>query len=72
MPGARAVQRRITDLGGTTSLDEVQQQFADHPTAPIATATMGGTLTGVKAVQRRLGPADAPRLLQRDERARVA
>ncbi len=71
MPGARAVLRRITDLGGTTSFDEVQQYFADHPTTPIATAKMGGTLTSFQAVQRRIAPTGAPRLLQRDERARV-
>ncbi len=71
MPGARAVLRRVADLGGTTSFDEVQQYFANHPTTPIATAKMGGTLTSIKAVQRRIGPADASRLLQRDERARL-
>ncbi|MFG2030516.1 hypothetical protein [Streptomyces sp. NPDC048825] len=32
MPGARAVLRRITELGGTASYDEVQQYFADHRT----------------------------------------
>ncbi|AEM88569.1 hypothetical protein [Streptomyces violaceusniger] len=71
MPGARAVLCRITDLGGTTSFDEVQQYFANHPTTPIATAKMGGTLTSIKAVQRRVAPPGAPRLLQRDERARL-
>ncbi|MEV6131765.1 hypothetical protein AB0M05_34105 [Streptomyces violaceusniger] len=71
VPGARTVLRRITDLGGTTSFDEVQQHFANHPTTPIATAKLGGTLTSIKAVQRRIAPADAPRLLQRDERARL-
>ncbi|SEB31141.1 MULTISPECIES: hypothetical protein [Streptomyces] len=71
MPGARAVLRRITDLGGTTSFGEVQQYFADHPTTPIATAKLGGTLTSIKAVQRRVAPTGAPRLLQRDERARL-
>lgn len=57
MPGARAVLRRITDLGGTTSFDEVQQYFASHPTIPIAPAKLGGTLTSIKAAQRRIGPA---------------
>ncbi|MPY51968.1 hypothetical protein FPZ41_26740 [Streptomyces sp. K1PN6] len=33
MPGARAVLRRITELGGAASYDDVQQYFADHPTA---------------------------------------
>ncbi|MCO8308793.1 hypothetical protein [Streptomyces sp. RKCA744] len=63
--------RRITDLGGTTSFDEVQQYFANHPATPIAPAKLGGTLTSIKAVQRRVGPADASRLLQRNERARL-
>lgn len=71
MPGARAVLRRITDLGGTTSFDEVQQYFASHPTIPIAPAKLGGTLTSIKAAQRRIGPAGSSRLLQRNERARL-
>ncbi|WP_405933607.1 hypothetical protein [Streptomyces sp. NBC_00827] len=71
MPGARAVLRRITDLGGTASYDEVQQYFANHPTDPIPPTKIGGTLTSVQAVQRRIGPTGADRLLQRDERARL-
>lgn len=71
MPGARAVLRRIADVGGTASYDEVQQYFADHPADPIPPTKIGGTLTSVQAVQRRVGPAGAGRLLQRDERARL-
>ncbi|MFJ1751136.1 hypothetical protein ACIOJD_33650 [Streptomyces sp. NPDC088116] len=71
MPGARAVLRRIIDLGGTASFGEVQQHFADHPTTPIPKAKIGGTLTSVKAVQRHVGPAGSSRLLQRDEQARL-
>lgn len=70
MPGAREVLRRITDLGGTASYDDVQQHFAHHPTHPIPLSRIGGTLTSVKAVQRRVGPDGAGPLLQRDERAR--
>ncbi|MFI9176075.1 hypothetical protein [Streptomyces lincolnensis] len=70
MPGARAVLRRITDLGGTASYEDVQQHFAHHPTNPIPLSRIGGTLTSVKAVQRRVGPDGAGPLLQRDERAR--
>ncbi|MBO3682501.1 hypothetical protein J5X86_47450 [Streptomyces sp. NEAU-YJ-81] len=70
MPGARAVLRRITDLGGTASFDEVQQYFANHPISPITKAKMRGTLTSIKAVQRRVAPTGASRLLQRNERAR--
>ncbi|WP_432198246.1 hypothetical protein [Streptomyces sp. bgisy027] len=70
MPGARAVLRRITELGGTASYEDVQQHFADHPTHPIPPSKIGGTLTSVKAVQRHVGPDGASPLLQRDERAR--
>lgn len=71
MPGARAVVRRIVELGGTASYDEVQQYFAVHPTDPIPRTKLGGSLTSVKAVQRHVGPAGAAHLLQRDERARL-
>ncbi|MEU5200372.1 hypothetical protein AB0G86_41090 [Streptomyces scabiei] len=70
MPGARAVLRRITELGGTGSYDDVQQHFAHHPTHPIPISRIGGALTSVRAVQRRVGPDSAGPLLQRDERAR--
>ncbi|WP_259334232.1 hypothetical protein [Streptomyces umbrinus] len=70
MPGARAVLRRITDLGGTASYDDVQQHFDGHPTHPIPPSKIGGTLASFKAVQRRVGPAGTDPLLQRDERAR--
>lgn len=70
MPGARAVLRRITELGGTASYDDVQQHFAHHPTHPIPVSRIGGTLTSVRAVQRHVGPDGAGPLLQRDERAR--
>ncbi|MGW1752371.1 hypothetical protein ACWCRD_43610 [Streptomyces sp. NPDC002092] len=70
VPGARAVLRRITELGGAASYEEVQHHFAGHPTNPIPPSKIGGTLTSVKAVQRRTGPEDAGPLLQRDERAR--
>ncbi|MEU3297148.1 hypothetical protein ABZ722_33020 [Streptomyces longwoodensis] len=71
MPGARAVLRRITDLGGVASYDDVQQHFAEHPGTPIPRYRIGGTLTSIKAVQRRVGPDRARPLLQRDERARL-
>jgi hypothetical protein len=63
MPGARAVLRRIVDLGGTASYDAVQQYFADHLTHPIPATKIGGTLTSIRAVQRRVGPAGAQQLL---------
>jgi hypothetical protein len=59
MPGARTVLRRIVELGGTASYDDVQQYFADHLTDPIPPTNIGGTLTGIKAVQRRVAPAGA-------------
>ncbi|GGU05989.1 hypothetical protein [Streptomyces coeruleorubidus] len=71
MPRARAVLRRIVEMGGTATYDEVQQHFADHPTAPIPRTKIGGSLTSVKAVQRHVGPAGADHLLQWDERARL-
>ncbi|MFD9445592.1 hypothetical protein ACFWBR_42670 [Streptomyces sp. NPDC060006] len=70
-PGARAVLHRITNLGGTASYDDIQRYFADHPTVPIPPSRIGGTLTSIKAVQRRIGPDTAGPLLQRDERARL-
>lgn len=70
-PGARAVLRRITELGGTSTYDAVQQYFAAHPSTPIPIRQIGGTLTSFQAAQRQVGPAGADRLLQRDEQARV-
>ncbi|MEU3521361.1 hypothetical protein ABZ770_39990 [Streptomyces sp. NPDC006654] len=70
VPGARAVLRRITELGGGASYEDVQHYFADHPTNTIPPSKIGPTLTSVKAVQRRVGPNGAGPLLQRDERAR--
>lgn len=73
MPGARAVLRRITDLGGTASYDDVQQHFAHHPTVPIPPSRIGGTLTSIKAVQRRIGPDEAgPRSNGTSEHAATA
>lgn len=70
-PGARAVLRRITELGRTSTYDAVQQHFAAHPSTPIPLSRIGGALTSFHAVQRRIGPTDADRLLQRDEQARI-
>lgn len=42
VPGARAVLRRIADLGGTASYSEIQRYFADHPDTPIPPKTIGG------------------------------
>lgn len=71
MPGARAVVRYIVEMGGTAPYGQVQQYFANHPTDPITRTKIGGSLTSVKAVQRRVGPAGADHLLQRDEQARL-
>jgi hypothetical protein len=35
VPAARAALRRITELGGTASYEDVQQYFASHPAHPI-------------------------------------
>ncbi|MEV6592379.1 hypothetical protein [Streptomyces acidicola] len=69
-PGARAVLRRVTELGGTASYYDVQRYFAEHPSTLILTSMIGGTLTSVKAVQRRVGPDGTGPLKQRNERAR--
>ncbi|MFF5654512.1 hypothetical protein ACFY8N_39785 [Streptomyces collinus] len=69
-PGARAVLRRITELGGSASYEDVQHHFAENPTLRIPPSKIGGTLTSVKAVQRRVGPDGAGALLQRNEQAR--
>ncbi|MGW3174499.1 hypothetical protein [Streptomyces sp. NPDC001153] len=71
MPGAPAVLRRVTEVGGYASYEDVQHYFASHPTVPIPPSRIGGgTLTSVKTVQRRVGPDGAGPLLQRDERVR--
>ncbi|MDQ0408681.1 hypothetical protein ABVB69_34960 [Streptomyces sp. NPDC000349] len=67
MPRAREVIRRVVDVGGTATYDSVQQYFAPA----IPRSKIGGTLTSVQAVVRRLGPDNRAKLLQRDEQARV-
>ncbi len=71
MPGARAVLRRVVDLGGMASYDDIQDFFADHPETPIPRGRIGGTLTSVRAVCRRTGPDNNTRLLELDDRVRV-
>ncbi|WP_432154992.1 hypothetical protein [Streptomyces tricolor] len=71
MPGARAVLRRLVDLGGTATYDDIQEHFVDHPETPIPRARIGGTLTSVRAVRRRIGPDNNTRLLELDDRVRV-
>ncbi|MDG9709417.1 hypothetical protein [Streptomyces sp. DH10] len=48
----------------------IHQYFANHPADPIPPTKIGGTLTSIRAVKRRVGPAGAHQLLQRHERAR--
>ncbi|MGW3683360.1 hypothetical protein [Streptomyces prasinus] len=69
-PKARAVLRHITGRNGTAAYDDVQQHFASHPTHPIPLNQIGGTLTSLAAVQRRIGPTGTNQLLQRDEHTR--
>ena len=71
MPGARAVLRRLVELGGTASFDDVQAYFAGHPTTPIPKNRIGGTLTSVRAVRRRVGPDNRSNVLERDEGRRL-
>ncbi|MET9913400.1 hypothetical protein ABZZ74_42705 [Streptomyces sp. NPDC006476] len=71
LPGARAVLRRLTELGGTASYDDIQAHFADHPHTPIPKGRIGGTLTSVRAVRRRIGPDNRTKVLELDDRVRV-
>ncbi|UFR06929.1 hypothetical protein KBP30_39730 [Streptomyces sp. Go40/10] len=71
MPGARAVLRHITDVGGSATYDDVQTHFAGHPDTPIPKNRIGGTLNSFGAVRRRIGPDDNTRLLELDGRVRV-
>lgn len=71
MPGARAVLRRLVELGGTASYDDVQAHFADHPATPIAPNKMGGTLTSIRAVRRRVGPDNRSNFLELDDHRRI-
>ncbi|WP_367325960.1 hypothetical protein [Streptomyces sp. HUAS ZL42] len=71
MPGARAVLRRLVDLGGTAPYDDIRQHFADHPETPIPLGKIGGTLTSIRAVRRRIGPDNKTKVLELDDRVRV-
>ncbi|MEU8992866.1 hypothetical protein AB0C98_41900 [Streptomyces sp. NPDC048558] len=71
LPGARVVLRRLVELGGTASYDDIQAHFADHPTTPIPKNKIGGTLTSIRAVRRRVGPDNRTKLLELDDRRRV-
>ncbi|WP_405853831.1 hypothetical protein OG407_00250 [Streptomyces sp. NBC_01515] len=71
VPGARAVLRRLVELGGTASYDDIQDHFAGHPETPIAQGKIGGTLTSIRAVRRWVGPDNRADVLERDERARI-
>lgn len=71
VPGARAVLRRLVEVGGTASYEEVQDRFAVHPETPIDPKRIGGTLTSIRAVRRRVGPDNRSNLLERDDRRRI-
>ncbi|MEU0413601.1 hypothetical protein ABZ307_38225 [Streptomyces griseorubiginosus] len=71
MPGARAVLRRLVEVGGTATYDDIQTHFAGHPETPIEPKRIGGTLTSVRAVRRRIGPDNRTQLLERNESARL-
>ncbi|MFE2219780.1 hypothetical protein ACFW93_48805 [Streptomyces canus] len=71
VPGARAVLRRLVDVGGTASYEEVQDHFAVYPETPIDPRRIGGTLTSIGAVRRRVGPDNRSNLLGRDDRRRI-
>ncbi|MGW0836576.1 hypothetical protein [Streptomyces prunicolor] len=71
VPGARAVLRRLVELGGTASYHDIHDHFAGHPETPIPRGRIGGTLTSIRAVRRRVGPDNRADVLERDERARI-
>ncbi|WP_329438085.1 hypothetical protein [Streptomyces canus] len=51
VPGARAVLRRLVEVVGTASYEEVQDHFAVHSETPIDPKRIGGTLTSIRAVR---------------------
>ncbi|WP_329266907.1 hypothetical protein [Streptomyces sp. NBC_01451] len=63
--------RRLVEVGGTASYDDVQDHFAVHPETPIDPRRIGGTLTSIRAVGRRVGPDNRSNLLERDDRRRI-
>jgi len=63
MPGARAVLRRVVELGGTACYNDIQEHFACHRETPTPRGRIGGTLTSVRVVGRRIGPEKMTRLL---------
>jgi hypothetical protein len=71
MPGARAVLRRLVEVGGTATYDDIREYFINHPETPIPQGKIGGALTSVRAVRRRIGPANRTNVLELDDRARV-
>lgn len=71
LPGARAVLRRLVELGGTASYGEVQEYFADHPQTPIPPKKIGRTLNSIRAVRHRVGPDNRSNVLEPDDRRRI-
>ncbi|MEU0213384.1 hypothetical protein [Streptomyces canus] len=58
-------------MGGTASYEEAQDHFAVHSETPIALKRIGGRLTSIRAVRRRVGPDNRRNLLERDDRRRI-
>jgi hypothetical protein len=71
VPGARAVLRRLVELGGTASYEEGQGHVAVHLETRIDPKRIGGTRTSIRAVWRRVGPDNRSNLLERDDRRRL-
>ncbi|WP_458246846.1 hypothetical protein [Streptomyces sp. MAI_2237] len=71
MPRARGVLRCRADVGGSATYDDIQAHFAGHPGTSIPRNRIGGTLTSVRAVRRRIGPDNNFRLLELDDRIRI-
>ncbi|WP_405524503.1 hypothetical protein [Streptomyces canus] len=63
--------RRLAEVGGTASYEEIQEYFAVHRQTPIDPKRIGGTLTSIRAVRRRIGPDNRSNVLERDDRTRI-
>ncbi|MGW0580468.1 hypothetical protein ACWD25_31940 [Streptomyces sp. NPDC002920] len=54
--------RRLVELGGTASYDDIREHFIDHPGTPIPQGKIGGV---------RIGPDNRTDVLELDDRVRV-
>jgi hypothetical protein len=69
-PGAREVLRYLAAQEGEVPFDQVRAHFAQHPVHPIVPGRLGGTMTSIDAVRRRIAPTTY-KPLGRDTERRV-